>query len=101
MHRPISPARVELASRVGSIPGCSLQFEAPFFNEIVVNVRQPAAPVLAKLHDRGILGGVDLGRFYPEYSECILMCATELTSSADIEALAAALYEVCNVPARV
>ena len=91
----------ELATRVSSIAGCSLQFDAPFFNEIAVNVHQPASGVLAELQRRGILAGVDLGRFYPEYSECILMCATELTSSADIEALTAALQEVVNVPARI
>ena len=84
----------ELATRVSSIEGCSLEFNAPFFNEIVVNVHQPAAQVLDKLQERGILAGVDLGRFYPEYSDCILMCATELTSSAEIGALATALQEV-------
>ncbi len=91
----------ELAARVSSLGGCTLQFDAPFFNEIVVNVHQPAREVLAKLQTRGILGGVDLGRYYPEYSDCILMTATELTSSADIESLCSALHEVVNVPARV
>ncbi len=91
----------ELATRVSSLRSCTLQFDAPFFNEIVVNVHQPAKEVLAKLQERGILGGVDLGRYYPEYADCILMAATELTSSADIEALRAALEEVVNVPARV
>jgi glycine dehydrogenase subunit 1 len=91
----------ELATRVSSIAGCTLQFESPFFNEIVVNVHQPAKEVLAKLQDRGILGGIDLGRYYPEYADCILMAATELTSSADIETLVTALQEVVNVPARV
>jgi len=91
----------ELATRVSSLEGCSLQFDAPFFNEIVVNVHQPAKDVLAKLQQRGILGGVDLGRYYPEYADCILMAATELTSSADIETLCNALQEVANVPSRV
>lgn len=91
----------ELATRVSSLDGCSLQFDAPFFNEIVVNVHQPAKDVLAKLQARGILGGVDLGRYYPEYADCILMAATELTSSADIETLCTALQEVANVPARI
>ncbi len=88
----------QLATRVSSLPGCTLQFDAPFFNEIVVNVHRPAHEVLAKLKERGILGGVDLGRYYPEYSDCILMAATELTSTADIEALCSALEEVANVP---
>jgi len=91
----------ELASRVGSTPGCSLQFDAPFFNEIVVNVHQPAGAVLSALRERGVLGGIDLGRFYPEMSDCILMCATELTTSGDIERLCTALGEVANVPARI
>ncbi|HZT12753.1 MAG TPA: aminomethyl-transferring glycine dehydrogenase subunit GcvPA [Candidatus Baltobacteraceae bacterium] len=91
----------ELASRVSSTPGCSLQFDAPFFNEIVVNVHQPAAAVLSALRERGVLGGIDLGRFYPDMNDCILMCATELTSSSDIERLCTALGEVANVPARV
>jgi len=91
----------ELATRVSSISGCSLPFDAPFFNEVVVNVGQPAEKVLDALKARGILGGVALGRFYPEYSDCIVMAATELTSSRDIDQLCSALSEVCNVPARV
>lgn len=87
----------DLATRVSSIPGIALQFEAPFFNEFVVNVHQPASRVLAALQERGILGGVDLGRWYPELSDCILMTATEMTTTADIAALGNALAEVSNV----
>jgi glycine dehydrogenase subunit 1 len=43
------------------------------------------------------VGGLDLGRFYPELADCILMAATELTTAAEIDALAAALSEI---PAR-
>ena len=56
-----------------------------------------AADVLAALERRGIVGGLDLGRFYPELADCILMAATELTTAAEIDALAAALSEI---PAR-
>ena len=45
----------------------------------------------------GILGGLDLGRYYPELSTCILMTATELTTTADIAALADGLREVYDV----
>ncbi|MDP9110874.1 MAG: aminomethyl-transferring glycine dehydrogenase subunit GcvPA [Candidatus Eremiobacteraeota bacterium] len=91
----------DLATKVASVDGCTLQFDAPFFNEFVVNVHAPAKDVLAKLQERGVLGGLDLGRFYPEFSDCILMAATELTSSSDIDALCTALGEVVHVPARV
>jgi glycine dehydrogenase subunit 1 len=91
----------ELATAVSSVDGVDLKFSAPFFNEVVVDVHRPAAGVLAKLHEKKILGGVDLGRWYPELSTCILMNATELTTSADIEKLATALGEIARVHANV
>ncbi len=84
----------ELASAVANVPGVRLPYDAPFFNEFVADVGRPAAGVLAELQDRGILAGIDLGRFYPELATCILMTATELTTSGDIDALAGALKEV-------
>jgi glycine cleavage system P protein (glycine dehydrogenase) subunit 1 len=89
----------ELATAVSSIDGVDLEFSAPFFNEFVADVRRDAAEVLAQLQARGILGGIALGRFYPELSTCILMTATELTSSGDIAAFAEALREIVGVPA--
>jgi glycine cleavage system pyridoxal-binding protein P len=50
-----------------------------------------AAAVLAALQKHEILGGIDLGRFYPEFADTILMNATELTTDADIAKLASAL----------
>ena len=91
----------ELATAVSNLEGVDLKFSAPFFNEVVVDVHQPAHEVLAKLQERKILGGIDLGRWYPELSTCILMNATELTTSGEIDALATALGEIVRVHARV
>jgi glycine dehydrogenase subunit 1 len=89
----------ELASALANVPGVRLAYAAPFFNEFVVDVGRPAAAVLAALRERRILGGLDLGRFYPELGTCILVTATELTTTGDINALALALDEVMHVPA--
>jgi glycine dehydrogenase subunit 1 len=59
-----------------------------------VRVPGRARDVLAALEQKQILGGVDLGRFYPELDDCILMTATELTTSADVDRLATALSEI-------
>jgi glycine dehydrogenase subunit 1 len=91
----------ELASAVAAIDGLHLKHAAPFFNEFVVDAGCPAGGLLAALQERGILGGVDLGRFYPELNTCILMTATELTTSGDISALATALEEIMRAPAIV
>ncbi len=90
----------ELATAVANA-GVRLRFSAPFFNELVVDVGRPAGEVLSALRARGVLGGLDLGRWYPEYSTCILMAATELTTSGEIAKLAAALQEVTRVGAGV
>ncbi|MGA7745508.1 MAG: aminomethyl-transferring glycine dehydrogenase subunit GcvPA [Candidatus Aquilonibacter sp.] len=91
----------ELATAVSKLGGVDLKFSAPFFNEIVVDVHQPARDVLAKLAEHKILGGVDLGRWYPELSTCILMNATELTTTAQIDQLATALGDIVRVHANV
>lgn len=99
--RDVASANLErsrqLATRVSSLEGCSLEFSAPFFNEIVVNVHRPAGPVLSHMQRHGVLGGVDLGRYYPEYSDCLLMAATELTSSRDIDVLCSALQDALRI----
>jgi glycine dehydrogenase subunit 1 len=83
----------ELRAAVTAVDGVRLQFGAPSFNEIVVRVPAPAAEVLRVVQSRGIIGGLDLGRFYPELADCILMNATELTTSAQIARLADALKD--------
>ena len=91
----------ELASAVANVDGVRLKHTAPFFNEFVADVGRPAGEVLASLQQRNVLGGLDLGRFYPELGSCILMTATELTTSGDVDALARALEEALRVPAPV
>jgi glycine dehydrogenase subunit 1 len=82
-----------LAERVTAVPGFERRFTGATFNEFAVRVPSGtnAAAVLAKLRERKILGGVDLGRWYPELADCILMTATELTTDPEIDALASAL----------
>jgi glycine dehydrogenase subunit 1 len=82
-----------LTATVTAVPGFSRAFAAPVFNEVVVRVPAgaTAARVLAELQAQRILGGVDLGRWYPQFADCILLNATEVTTDAEIEALGAAL----------
>ena len=91
----------ELASAVANVDGVTMKFDAPFFNEFVADVGRPASDVLAPLQSLGILGGVDLGRWYPDLENCILMTATELTTTGDINALAGGLESTLNVHAHI
>jgi glycine dehydrogenase subunit 1 len=84
----------ELRAAVTAVPGCEVVFGAPGFNEFVLRVPGPASGVLEGLRKHRIIGGLDLGRFYPELADCILMNATELTTKTQIGHLASVLREV-------
>ena len=84
----------ELRAKAGALPGFGARFAAPTFNEFVLQVPGRGADVLAALEQKQILGGVALGRWYPGLDDCILMTATELTTSAEIDRLTAALSEI-------
>ena len=88
----------ELAQRVTAIAGFTRAFDAPVYNEVAIRVPAglDAARVLTELEARSILGGVDLGRWYPHLTDCILMNATEMTTVADIDAVCAALRDVAT-----
>ena len=69
-----------------------------FFNEFVAKVEGQAVNELNKsLLKKKIIGGLPLGRFYPELSDCVLLCATEMTRRADMDAVADAILRA--VPA--
>jgi glycine dehydrogenase subunit 1 len=88
----------ELAERVVALDGFARAFTAPVFNEVAIRVPAglSARDVLADLQRHAILGGVDLGRWYPELADCILMNATEMTTHADIDRLCVALRGVAD-----
>ncbi len=70
---------------------------APFFHEAAVTLPRPVAPVLEALAARGILGGYDLSREFPELGNSLLVCATEMRTTDDIEAYGHALAAVLGV----
>ena len=49
--------------------------------------------VVDRLLQRGVLGGLALGGFYPGMENALLVCATEQRTPADIETYAQALAE--------
>ena len=86
----------QTAQALAKVPGVTVVNES-FFNEFAVTLPTDARIVVRELADRGVLGGVSLGRLYPGadgLSRGLLVTATECTTADDIAALAAALEEV-------
>src|SRR5450432_3040758 len=66
------------------------RFSGKFFNEFVVRAEgKSPAEINSALLKKKIVGGLPLGRFYPELADSMLLCATEMTKRADMDALVA------------
>jgi glycine dehydrogenase subunit 1 len=87
---------VQAAERLAAVPGVSV-LNGSFFNEFTLILPRNARDVVRALADRQILGGVSLGRLYPDAPELangLLVTVTETVTDEDIAALVAGLKEV-------
>jgi glycine dehydrogenase subunit 1 len=70
----------------------SLAFEAPTFKEFVIRDAENDVPGLLKTAlDAGYLAGLPLGRWYPEFADCLLIAVTERRTKQELDGLAQTL----------
>jgi glycine dehydrogenase subunit 1 len=66
-------------------------FSGPFFNEFVASTNGRAPDQINDaLLKKKIIGGLPLGRFYPELKNTMLLCATEMSRRASMDTIAEA-----------
>jgi glycine dehydrogenase subunit 1 len=85
-----------LIERLAKVPGVKVLNDA-YFNEATVVLPRDAREVVRDLADRKVLGGVSLGRLFPEDSDLhngLLVTATETVTDEDIETFARELEGV-------
>jgi glycine dehydrogenase subunit 1 len=89
---------VKAADRLTQIPGVDLVNDS-FFNEFTLRLPKEARPVVRALADKKVLGGVSLGRLYPDAPELengLVVAVTETASAEDVETFATALQEILS-----
>ncbi len=84
-------AGARLARRLAEEAGFTPLFGDPFFHEFVLSLEVPAREVLRGMAADGFLGGVDLGRWYPELGEALHVCVTGARTEEEIGGWAASL----------
>jgi glycine dehydrogenase subunit 1 len=93
----INHSRAKLAAtELAKVPGVSV-LNGGFFNEFTLQLSTAARPVVHLLAEKGVLGGVSLGRLYPgndKLANGLVVAVTETVTEEDIAAFAAALKEV-------
>nr|WP_314465497.1 aminomethyl-transferring glycine dehydrogenase subunit GcvPA [uncultured Novosphingobium sp.] len=85
-----------LIERLAKVPGVTVLNQA-YFNEATLVLTRDAREVVRELADRKVLGGVSLGRLFPEDSDLhkgLLVTATETVTDEDIEVFARELEGV-------
>ena len=66
-----------------------LKFSGPFFNEFVVSTNGHSPQKINEtLLGKKIIGGLPLGRYYPELESSMLLCATEMSRREKLDAVA-------------
>ncbi len=86
------------AERLGALPGVELVNDS-FFNEFTLRLPVEARPAVHALVEKGVLGGVSLGRLYPgvgELANGLVVAVTETVTDEDIGAFESALREVLS-----
>lgn len=69
--------------------GFTVAYQGAHFNEIVVKTNASVTAINKALIEKGIIGGFDLGRVYPELENHALIAVTELRKKEEIEQLVA------------
>lgn len=89
--RELAEQNLKKAFYLKELIGDSVEFSGDIFNEMVVRCNQDPTAINAKLLDEGILGGLPLGRYFPDRSDQMLVCVTEQNHAHNIQHLATAL----------
>ena len=79
-----------------SIQGVEVPFEGPWFKEFVVKLSKPASQVIDGMLEKGYYAGIDLGRFFPDMKDHLLVAVTEKRTREEIDGARAALQEVLS-----
>jgi glycine dehydrogenase subunit 1 len=83
---------VALADRLAAVKGVDVLNET-FFNEFTIKIPGDAARTIARMAEKGVLGGVPVSRLLPDkgLDDLILAASTEVNTDADRAAFAEAL----------
>ena len=82
------------ANEIAKVKGYEVLTKSPYFNEFIVKCPHEIEEINGHLLDHGILGGFDLGKFYPSLKSHVLIAVTEMNHKEDIDQLCAILNEV-------
>ena len=85
-----------LAQRLCELEGFELWFDGPFVREIAIRTPLPASEIIRKLVAQNILPGIDAGRWYPGFENCLILATTEKRTDQEIDRLVGELGKLAS-----
>lgn len=77
---------VYLREQLAKIKGFEVPFKGSVFNEFVLkSAKKSPTEIVQKLQAQNIFAGLELGEFYPELKDSLLVCATETKTKAELD----------------
>jgi len=73
-----------LQEKICELPGYSTANSAPFFKEFVIQTPLPAKEIIQKAVDQAIYAGIDLGTYFPERKNQLLIAVTEKRTKEEL-----------------
>ena len=80
-----------LYDEILKLKGFNAAFKAPFFKEFAVRTPIPPGELAKRLLPKGFFAGVDLGGFYSEHKDSLLIAVTEKRTKQEMDRFVAAL----------
>jgi glycine dehydrogenase subunit 1 len=76
-------------TKLCELDGIEPLFDNPFFNEFAIKVSGggEVRDINRHLFEAGIIGGLDISRFYPDIQNAMLLCVTETKTKENIDKL--------------
>ena len=74
-----------LQEKICELTGYSTANSAPFFKEFVIQTPFPAKEIIQKAVDQAIYAGIDLGTYFPERKNQLLIAVTEKRTKEELD----------------
>jgi glycine dehydrogenase subunit 1 len=82
------------AEKISKLDGFEMYFNGPFVREFAIKTPHGATDIILASLEKGILPGVDAGRWYPGMENCLVVALTEKRNETEIDGLVSGLKEL-------
>jgi glycine dehydrogenase subunit 1 len=75
------------ATKISELPGYELKYSGPFFKEFIVETPVSPHRIITRLAGRGMVPGIDIGKYVTGLKGCLMIAVTEKRSKKQIDDL--------------